>query len=43
MEKLYFTPQQAEEIKELLDLRLTTSDKNELKKFLPDYEIEAFL
>lgn len=32
MEKLYFTPQQAEEIKKLLDLRLTTSDKDEFKR-----------
>ncbi len=32
MEKLYFTSQQAEEIKKLLDLRLTTSDKDEFKR-----------
>lgn len=32
MEKLYFTSQQAEEIKKLLDLRLAASDKDELKR-----------
>lgn len=32
MEKLYFTSQQAEEIRKLLDLRLTTSDKDEFKR-----------